>query len=60
MLNYETLLIFVYFLILCGGQSTLNICIRTLQKNMVLSRVYKNAATDRLRATFSDVSASFM
>ena len=29
MLNYETLLIFVYFLILCGGQSTLNSCIRT-------------------------------
>ena len=32
MLNYETLLIFVYFLIFCDGQSTLNSCIRsTLQ-----------------------------
>ena len=32
MLNYETLIIFIYFLILCGGQSTLNNCIRsTLQ-----------------------------
>ena len=29
MLNYETLLVFVYFLILCGGQSTLNSCIRS-------------------------------
>ena len=29
MLNYETLLIFVYFLIFCGGQSTLNSCIRS-------------------------------
>ena len=33
MLNYETLLfLFSFFLILCGGQSTLNSCIRsTLQ-----------------------------
>ena len=29
MLNYETLLIFVYFLILCDGQSTPNSCIRS-------------------------------
>ena len=27
MLNYKILLIFIYFLILCGGQSTLNSCI---------------------------------
>ena len=29
MLNYETLLIFLYFLILFGGQSTFNNCIRS-------------------------------
>ena len=29
MLNYETLRIFVYFLNFCGGQSTLNSCIRS-------------------------------
>ena len=35
MLNYETLLIFIYFLVLCGGQSILNTCIRSTLYNVI-------------------------
>ena len=38
MLNYETLLIFVYFLILCGGQSTLIVVLEVLYNAIYLKK----------------------